>query len=175
VASAIGAVRADFCTHSRPIILAVRLFARMGLGVAVFAMFSMALAQPSNGVHETKKLLVESLNDKMPKHVMIAPTQKRVSILGPMLPSTAGCWTKFSWIADKESNELVMVKNDRNDHVFFTACNDCKDVYAYSNGNDTSSLINHKCSPKMATTTTASSILHFVKHGTPSSHQKKKC
>jgi hypothetical protein len=134
----------------------------------------MALAQPSNGVHETKKRLVESLNGKMPKHVMIAPTQKRVPILGPMLPSTASCWTKFSWIVDKESNELVMVKNDRNDHVFFTACNDCKDVYAYSKGNGTSSLVNHKCSSKMAAATTTSGILHFVKHGTPSSHQKKK-
>ncbi|KAH9576140.1 hypothetical protein CY35_01G146700 [Sphagnum magellanicum] len=137
-------------------------------------MSSVALAQPSNGVHETKKRLVESLNGKMSKHVMIAPTQKRVPILGPMLPSTAGCWTKFSWIADKESNELVMVKNDRNDHMFFTACNDCKDVYAYSKGNGTNSLVNHKCSPKMVAATTASGILHFVKHGTPSSHQKKK-
>jgi hypothetical protein len=91
-----------------------------------------------------------------------------------MLPSTAGCWTKFSRIADKESNELMMVKNDRNDHVFFTACNDCRDVYAYSKGNDTSSLVNHKCSLKMAVAMTASGILHFVKHGTPSSHQKKK-
>ncbi len=90
-------------------------------------MSSLALAQSSNGVHETKKWLVESLNGKMLKHVMIAPTQKRVPILGPMLPSTADCWTKFSWIADKESNELVMVINNRND-VFFTACNDCKDV-----------------------------------------------
>ncbi len=137
-------------------------------------MSNVALAQPSNGVHETKKRLVESLNGKMSKHVMIAPTQKRVPILGPMLPSTAGCWTKFSWIADKESNELVMVKNDRNDHMFFTACNDCKDVYAYSKGNGTNSLVNHKCSPKMVAATTASGILHFVKHGTPSSHQKKK-
>jgi hypothetical protein len=67
-----------------------------------------------------------------------------------------------------------MVKNDRNDHVFFTACNDCKDVYAYSKGNGTSSLVNHKCSPKMAAATITNSILHFVKHGTPSSHQKKK-
>jgi hypothetical protein len=91
-----------------------------------------------------------------------------------MLSSTVSCWTKFSWIADKESNELVMVKNDHNDHVFFTACNDCKDVYAYSKGNGTSSLVNHKCSLKMAAATTASGILHFVKHGTPSSHQKKK-
>ncbi|CAM6063752.1 unnamed protein product [Sphagnum tenellum] len=33
-----------------------------------------------------------------------------------------------------------MVKNDRNDHVFFTACNDCTEVYAYSKGNDTSLL-----------------------------------
>ncbi len=137
-------------------------------------MSSMALAQPSNGVHETKKRLVESLNGKMPKHVMIAPTQKRVPILGPMLPSTAGCCTKFSCIPDKESNMLVMVKNDRNDHVFFTTCNNCKDVYAYSKGNGTSLLVNHKCSPKMATATTTSGILHFVKHGTPSSHQKKK-
>jgi hypothetical protein len=120
------------------------------LGVVAFAMSSMALAQPSNGVHETKKRLVESLNGKMPKHVMITPTQKRVLILGLMLPSTADCWKKFSWIADKESNKLVMVKNDRNDHVFFTACNDCKDVYAYSKGNGTSSLVNHKCSLKMA-------------------------
>jgi hypothetical protein len=68
----------------------------MGLGVAAFAMSSIALAQLSNGVHETKKWLVESLNGKMPKHVMIAPTQKRVPILGPMLSSTAGCSTKFS-------------------------------------------------------------------------------
>jgi hypothetical protein len=67
-----------------------------------------------------------------------------------------------------------MVKNDRNDHMFFTACNDCKDVYAYSKGNNTSSLVNHKCSSKMAVATIASGILHFVKHGTPSSHQKKK-
>jgi hypothetical protein len=146
----------------------------VGLDVAMFAMSSMALAQPSNGMHETKKQLVESLNGKMPKHVMIAPTQKRVSILGPMLSSTAGCWTKFSWIADKESNELVMVKNDRNDHVFFTACNNCKDVYAYSKGNSTSSLVNHKCSSKITIATIASGILHFVKHGTPNSHQKKK-
>jgi hypothetical protein len=146
----------------------------MGLGVAAFAMSSMALAQLSNGVHKTKKRLVESLNGKMPKHVMIAPTQKRVPILGPMLPSTADCWTKFSWIASKESNELVMIKNDRNDHVFFMACNNCKDVYAYSKGNDTSSLVNHKCSSKMAAATTVSGILHFVKHGTPSLHQKKK-
>ncbi len=87
-----------------------------------------------------------------------------------MLPSTAGCWTKFSWIADKESNKLVMVKNDCNDHVFFTTCNDYKDVYAYSKGNDTSSLVNHKCLSKMAVATTANGILHFVKHGTPSSH-----
>jgi len=130
----------------------------------------MALVQPSNGVHETKKRFVESLNGKMPKHVMIAPTQKRVSIMGPMLPSTAGCWTKFSSIVDKESNELVMVKNERNDHVFFMTCNDCKDVYAYSKGNDTSSLVNHKCSSEMAAATTVSDILHFVKHGTPSSH-----
>ncbi len=134
----------------------------------------MALAQPSNGVHEMKKRLVESLNDKMPKHVMIAPTQKRVPIMGPMLSSIAGCWTKISWIADKESNELVMVKNDRNDHVFFTTCNNCKDVYAYSKGNGTSSLVNHKCSPKMAAATTVSGILHFVKHDMPSLHQKKK-
>jgi hypothetical protein len=154
--------------------LAARLFAGVGFGVAAFAMSGMALAQPSNGMRETKKRLVESLNGKMPKHVMIAPTQKRVPILGPMLPSIIGCWTKFSWIVDKESNELVMVKNDRNDHVFFTACNDCKDVYAYSKGNGTSSLVNHKCSSKMAAATTASGILHFVKHGTPSSHQKKK-
>ncbi|CAM6012271.1 unnamed protein product [Sphagnum balticum] len=137
-------------------------------------MSSMVLAQPSNGVHETKKRLVESLNGKMPKHVMIAPTQKRVPILGLMLLSTADCWTKFSWIADKESNKLVMVKNDRNDHVFFTACNDYKDMYAYSKGNGTSSLVNHKCSLKMAATTIVSDILHFVKHGTASSHQKKK-
>jgi hypothetical protein len=134
----------------------------------------MALAQLSNGVHETKKRLVESLNGKMPKHVMIAPTQKIVPILGPMLSSTADCWTKFSWIADKESNELVMVKNDRNDHVFFTACNNCKDVYAYSKGNGMSLLVNHKCSLNMAAATIVSDILHFVKHGTPSSHQKKK-
>jgi hypothetical protein len=154
--------------------LAARLFTGLGLDVAAFAMSSMALVQPSNGVHETKKRLVESLNGKMPKHVMIARTQKRVPILGPMLLSTVGCWTKFSWITDKESNELVMVKNDRNDHVFFTACNDCKDVYTYSKGNGTSSLVNHKCSPKMAVATTASDILHFVKHGTPSLHQKKK-
>jgi hypothetical protein len=56
---------ADFCAHSRPIILAARLFAGVGLGVAAFAMSSMALAQLSNGVHETKKRLVESLNDNM--------------------------------------------------------------------------------------------------------------
>ncbi|CAM6015404.1 unnamed protein product [Sphagnum balticum] len=133
-------------------------------------MSSMALAQPSNGVHETKKRFVEFLNGKMPKHVMIVPTQKRVPILGPMLPSTANCSTIFSWITHKESNELVMVKNDRNDHMFFTACNNCKDVYAYSKGNDTSSLVNHKCSLKMAAAMIASGILHFVKHGTPSSH-----
>ncbi len=137
-------------------------------------MSSMALAQPSNGVHETKKRLVESLNGEMPKHVMITPTQKRVPILGPMLPSTTGCWANFSWITEKESNVLVLVKNDRNDHVFFTACNDCKDMYAYSKGNGTSSLVNHKCSPKMVAPTIASGILHFVKHGMPSSHQKKK-
>ncbi len=83
--------RVDFCAHSRPIILAARLFAKVGIGVATFAMSNMALAQPSNGVHETKKRLLESLNGKMPKHVMIALTQKKVPILGPMLPSTAGC------------------------------------------------------------------------------------
>jgi hypothetical protein len=150
--------------------LVAHFFAGVGLGVVAFAMSSMALVQPSNGVHETKKRLVEFLNGKMPKHVMIAPTQKKVPILGPMLPSTTGCWTKFSWIADKESNELVMVKNDHNDQMFFTTCNDCKDVYAYSKGNDTSSLVNHKCSPKMVVAMTVSGILHFVKHGTPSSH-----
>jgi hypothetical protein len=67
-----------------------------------------------------------------------------------------------------------MVKNDRNDHMFFTTCNDCKYMYAYSKGNGMSSLVNHKCSPKMAIATTASGILHFVKHCAPNSHQKKK-
>jgi len=86
-----GAACADFCAHSRPIILAARLFVGVGLGVAAFAMSSMALAQSLNGVHEMKKRLVESLNGKMPKHVMIAPTQKRVLILGPMLPPIASC------------------------------------------------------------------------------------